>query len=370
MNNQNIQQLLTQLIPLQQMEQLVGRALPWFMGIGVFILLASSIMQAETNDPSIVIKRATIVAACMVLSPLLLFFVEQTVLSLVNQIGQIDPQLNWLIVNNPGPNGLIMDFTKPFSVLGQYVGGSFIQSNNAAPWDVGKQFDYGFRIALISIAGLGAAIAVFIMEIMLIIQKLGMIGSSLLAPIMIACLLLPSGHSSGINFLKHLIGVACWPVSWAILHIGTMAFLQTMHPPAWTAPIGELTLSVGYLVFVCSLLVIATLSAPMYFHRFVVRGDNFAQHLIGNTAAAAGMHASNAAQSAGRVTGGAIGAAGGSAGVGIGSSIGGSMGGAMASPFAAAGDAAEGINSGRRAVPSSRSSAAADGILREIRARA
>lgn len=370
MNNQNIQQLLTQFFPLQQFGQLVGQALPWFMGVAIFILWVAMQLQAVTNDPLVVIQRGTIAAACMVLSPLFLFYAEQTVEGLVHAIGNIAPQLNWLIVNNPGNGALIMDFTKPFSVLGKYVGGSFVQANNAAVWDVAKQFEYGVRTFLISVAGGFAAFTVFIMEIMLIIQKLVMIGSSLLMPLMIACLLLPSGHGSAINFIKNLIGVVCWPVSWAIIHIATMALLQTMHSPSWTAPLGELALSVGYLVFVCLMLLAATLSGPIYFHRFVVRGENFAQHLVGDMAGAAGKHISHGAESAGKVTGGAVGAIGGPAGVALGASIGGGFGGATAAPFASATDAAQGINSGRRAIPSSRSNAAANGVLEQIRARA
>jgi hypothetical protein len=304
----------------------------------------------------------------MAISPLFLTLAEVIANGLVQAVGSAAPQLNWLIVNNPGVNDLTLDYTKPFQVLAKYVGGTFVQTGNPQWWEIGKWADYGIRAAFISICGFAAVITVFIMEAMLILQKLIVVMSAPLMPVFVACLMLPSAHGSGEAFLKHLAGILCWPISWALIHIGTMAVLQNVQPPAWTASLGTLFAATTVLCLICFCMVVMTITGPAAIAMTVARGSNFHQQVSGAAVSTAGQHADSGLKSGGAVGGAVMGTYGGPAGVAIGSSIGSNIGGLIGMPISAATESSEALNGGRRAIPNSRSAGVADMAVKRIKA--
>jgi hypothetical protein len=371
MTNINIQTWLNQMLPIPQLVQITGQVLIYFIMASSIIVVAGCWMtMSQTDEIKGTVFRTGVIVACIASSPWFLTLTEQIANTLVGAIATADPALNWLIVNNPpGNSALAMDYSKPFAVIGQYVGGTFANTGGMQWWEVGKEFDYLSRGAVIGFCGFVACWTVLIMQLLLILQKLILVVSGPLMPVFVASLLLPATHGSGVNFLKQLVGVACWPIGWAIVHIGTMAFLQTLHPPAWTAGLGELILAGIGLSFICLYMVLGTIAAPGLIVLTVIGGSNFANHLMAGVASAAGQHASRGLKSGGAVTGALIGSAAGPGGAATGAAIGAQVGGMAAAPVTAATEAADGVNGGRRAVPSSRSAGFADAAIAEIKRR-
>jgi hypothetical protein len=288
----------------------------------------------------------------------------------VGAIAAVDPQLNTLVVNNPGEGGLSMNFTQPFVTIGQYVGGNVGNAPTGLDsLDLGKSAMYFARVILIAITGLVAAITVFIMQTMLILQALILAFSKLLLPVFIACLSIPAAKGSAQNFLKSVLGVLAWPIGWAFVHIGTLAALHNLQAPVWTASIGMLVLSFVSLAVVCLWMTVGTIGAPWLIAKAVTSGTNFAGALVGSVASAAGQHASNAAAAGGSVAGAAAGAFVGPGGASVGAIIGSAVGGSL-SPIASATQSAEGATGARHPLPSSRSAAAADLAIKGIVKRA
>ena len=87
---------------------------------------------------------------------------------------------------------LSMDFSKPFGIISQYIGWQDWHDSMVPVWELNKWADYLTRALFIFADRLVVAcITVFIMQAMLIIQKLILVFSKLLVPIFIACLSLP-----------------------------------------------------------------------------------------------------------------------------------------------------------------------------------
>jgi hypothetical protein len=365
--NLTIQQWLTQLVPMAQIVQIVGQVLPAFVAVGVFIVCIGYLMMlAGSEDVFIPSHRLLALFVAMAASPWLLTLAQQIANALVGAIAGADPALNWLPVNNPGSASLAMDFTKPFSVIGQYVGGTFAQTSGMQWWQVDKWTDYVIRGLVIAMTGFVACVTVFIMEVMLILQKLIVVASGPLMPISIACLSIRAAEGSAQNFLKSIVGVMCWPVGWALVHIGTMAALQNLQAPSWTASLFQLVLSGASLGVVCLWMVVGTIGAPFLIARAVTSGSNFAAELVGGVAGAAGQHAAHGVKSGTAVAGALVGSTMGPGGALAGVNLGTQMGNAGAALVASATESAEGVSGERRAIPSSRSAGIADAAIQGI----
>jgi hypothetical protein len=368
---QSITQWLTALIPLAQIVQISNQILPAFVLVAVMILAIGYVMgiigSEEAMGPTV---TQFVLLVSIAAAPWFITISQEIVNALVGAIAGANPNLNWLVVNNPGPGGLVMNFSQPFAVIGQYVAGKAGTVPDASLWELGKWADYLSRVIVIGITGIVAAISVAIMEVMLILQALIMAGSIPLLPIFIACLSIPASRGSGQNFIKFTIGVLCWPIGWAIGHVGTMAALKTLQAPSWNASLGVLVLSFITLAVICLWMIVVTIGAPALIARSVTSGTNFAAGLVGGFASSAGQHAANATQSGGAVAGALAGSAGGPAGAALGASIGGMAGGVAAAPIGSATEAAGGISGEHNAVPSSRSAGVADAAIAMIKKRA
>jgi hypothetical protein len=365
-----IQTWLHNLVPLDQIVKIVGQVTPAFVLVGVFILVIGFTIEITEQGALGPTGRHIILFACIAAAPWMMSLAEGIAAGLVAVIGSADPALNWLIVNNPSDATLAVNFGQPYAAIGKWVAGKFGDVGQTQWWEIGKWADYLVRSFFIFAVGLFAAVTVFIMEVMLLLQKLILVGSRLACPIFFGCLALPAARASAINFFKSILGVTAWPVGWAIVHIGTMAALKNLTPPSWTASLGTLIVSVITFGLVCLWMVVATLAAPKLIAMAVANGSNFAGGLVGNFASAAGQHAANAAKSGSMVGGAVIGSLGGPSGAVAGAALGGQVGGAMAAPITAAAEVASSISDGGHAIPSSRSARVADAALKAIIARA
>jgi hypothetical protein len=309
--------------------------------------------------------------ACIAGAPWMFGIGQQIANALVGVVAGAIPNMGWIAVNNPNDASLSMDFSKPFQIVSQYIAGKTGPAPTGTPvLELNKWADYLTRAFFILLTAGVACITVFIMQAMLVLQKLIMVFSKLLVPIFIACLSLPGSRGSGQNFLKSIAGVMCWPIGWAIVHVGTMAGLQALQPPSLNAQLGELLLSFGVFAVVCLWPVVGTIGAPWLIAKAVTSGTNFAHSMVGAFSSAAGQHADRLLQSGGAVTGALVGGALlGPEGAGAGASLGGKAGSALALPITSATESAEGVNEGRRAIPSSRSAAVADAAIGLIKAR-
>jgi hypothetical protein len=382
--NMTITQWLDALVPMGQIVAIVNQVLPAFVLVAAIILVIGYYIGIVGSEsvlaPS---SRLIVLLACIAGAPWIMSIGQEIAHALVREVADAarptvnvamasrgfsaGSGLNWLVVNNPTDASLSLDFEKPFGIIRQYV----VAKQGTAPGlDLSKWPDYIMRGIFILLTGLVACVTVFIMQAMLVIQKLIMVFSKLAVPVMIACLSLPAARGSAETFLKSVFGVMCWPIGWALVHVGTMAALQGLQPPNMNASLGELMLGFATLAVVCLWPVVGTIGAPFLIAKMVTSGTHFAQHMVGAFASAAGQHAARGVQAGGVVTGAAIGGAiGGAGGAAAGASLGGMAGGAVALPLTSATESVEGVTEGRRAVSSSRSAAAADAAIGLIKAR-
>jgi hypothetical protein len=365
----NIQQWLNTLVPMAQIVQVVNQVLPAFVIVSAMILVIGYYIGLISSDSVFPpLTRLIMLFVCIAGSPWMIGIAQQIANALVGVVASAIPNMGWLVVNNPNDASLSMDFSKPFAILSQFVAGK--TGPAPGPWELNKWADYITRALFIFVTAGVACITVFIMQAMLIIQKLILVFSKLLVPIFIACLSLQSAEGSGQNFLKSIAGVMCWPVGWAIVHIATMAGLQALQPPSLNAQLGELLLSFGALGVVCLWMVVGTIGAPKLIANAVISGTNFATGMVGGFTSAAGQHAARGLQAGGAVAGALVGGAhAGPVGAAAGASLGGKAGSAVALPLSSATESAEGVNEGRRAIPSSRSAGVADAAIGLIKAR-
>jgi hypothetical protein len=369
--NFNIAQWLNTIVPMAHIVQAVNQVLPAFVFVAFMILLIGYQMGIASSEtvfaPSL---RLVFLGVSIAAAPWFLSLAQGIANALVGAIAGVVQGLNWLVVNNPTDSSLSLDFTKAFQVIGKYIVGAPGPRPEVSLMEVNKWPDYLMRVIFIFLTGLIACVTVFIMEAMLIIQKLILVFGKMLVPIFIACLSLPAAHGSAQNFLKNILGVMCWPVGWAIVHVGTMAALQALQPPSWNAQLGELVLACATLAVVCFWPIVGTILAPMLIAKTVTSGTNFAHGMVGGFASVAGQHAARGLQSVGAVTGALAGAAmSGPAGAAAGAALGSTAGRGLAMPVTSATESAEGVNEGRRPIPSSRSAAAADAAIGLIKAR-
>lgn len=349
-------------LPISQFATLTSQIMPAFVAVAFVMLLAGYTMQlAADGEPFRITGRLTILFLALASSLWWIQLGQQIANGLVSAVGSLAPSLNWLIVSNPSDASLALNLSQPYQVIGQYVTGTWGQTPGFL--DLPKWADYLWRSAFISAAGVVAVVTVFIMEVMLVLQKLILLGSRPFVPIFVAGLLLPSVQASSQNFFKILCAILCWPVGWALAHLFTMGLLQKLSPPLWDASPGTLFLEVCQLGLICLWMVIATVVAPAAMTMTVVGGGNFAARVMGATASAAGQHASNVIRSGATIAGAAAGVAGGPAGVAAGATIGSFVGGVAASPISSATQSAEGVGGERQPVPNSQSAAAADAAV-------
>jgi hypothetical protein len=370
MNDLAIEQWLEQLIPISKLVQLTNAATFSFILVAWLIVVIGFHLTSGTHHDNMLrpIFRAAGLILAIACVPFFLTLLQELASGLVTAIVSADPDLAWIPVQNPNDASLALDFSKPYAVLGQFTLGQLTPPQGMNMMDLSKWTDYLMRGAVVLAAATMAALTVFIMQVMLILQKLILIGSKLIAPIFIASLGIPAVRGAAQNFLKTLIAVACWPVGWALVHLGTMAALRNLQPPNWNATLIDLVASLAPLFIVCLWMFVGTIGTPLLIGRAVTSGSNFAADMLGSAGATLGYHGANAVRSGSTATGAVVGSVtAGPAGTALGAAIGGGMGNALAAPIGGATEATHGVGDfANRALPSSRSAAAADAVVKGL----
>ena len=368
--NQTISGWLAQLVPLAQIAQICKQILPAFVLIAVMLLVIGYVIKLVGSEEVTAPTASTIVLfASIAAAPWLVTIAQSLVNGLVGAIASADPQLSWLVVNNPGQGAMSLNFSQPFSVIGQYVAGAPGPMPAGGLFELSKWPDYIMRVLVIGITGVVAAITVALMEIMLIIQAVIMSMSAPLLPIFIACLAIPAARGTGQNFIKFTLGIMAWPLGWAIGHIGTMAALQNLKAPSWNASLGQLVLSLIVLAVICTWMLVVTIGAPALIARTVVSGTNFAAGLAGGVAAVGLAGAASAARAGGGIAGAVAGSPAGPAGVATGAALGSQAGGVAAAGIGLVAQSVDGLDGGQT-VPTAKSAGVADAAVAAIKKRA
>jgi hypothetical protein len=358
-------------IPLDKILATANQITPAFVLVGVGLMAIGYLMNLMKHDlPFRPTVKFILLMAVTAGSPWVLGIVESIATGLVNVVGASNPALNWLIVNNPGETDLALNFGQPYQVIGQYLHG---QSANAPGFfQMGAWANYLIRLLFAAIASGFAVLAVTVMEVMLVIQKLILVFGRPLMPLAIGALFIPAAKQAGETFLKFTVSACVWPIGWALLHTGTMAGLRTLHPPDWNASFGTLLAAVLQLALICLWMVWVAARSPKLITRAISSGAHLVAEAIGGAAGSASSHAGNVVKAGATAGGAALGIPGGAAGIAAGAYLGSAAGGALSAPIGSAiqgiegVNAAHGANEGRQAVPSSKSRALADQAVKGL----
>jgi hypothetical protein len=331
------QRWLHDLIPFDALVALVNDVTIDFVLVACLILAAGLISRLQgEHDPVRPYVMAMVLFACIAMGRTFLDRGEMLVYALVQQIVQRVPSLSWILVNNPTDITFMMNFDAPYKAIAQYVKGSF-QHEDTHWWEVLKQGEYFARSAMVFVAGMAAAVTVFIMEAMLVLQKLILVSSRLFLPLAIASLSLPAASGAGVKFIKAIIGTTAMPLAWAIGHLGTMAVLSHLQTPTWDASLGEVFREVAILAGICIWMFVVTTAGPSALSALVIAGNNPGASVLGKAGGEVANLASNVVKDSAVAGGAMAGAAmGGAAGVAAGAKAGSILGGFAAQPIATA----------------------------------
>src|SRR4029077_12692424 len=121
---------------------------------------------------------------------------------------------------------------------------------------------------------------IIIMHFILIIQKLIILFSGPLLPLVIGALSIPAAQGSAQNILKAIVGVLCWPIGWALGSIGWMAALNLLKGPGWGQNPGSTVWALIPLFFCCLWIIVVAIGAPLAISAAVVHGTNAVQGLV------------------------------------------------------------------------------------------
>lgn len=348
---------------------MVTAALPYFVVVGVVLLLIGYVMMiARAEEILTPTGKMMLLFLALVMTPLMFTIAESIINGLVMAIANVVPGAGWMVVNNPGQTTLTMNYTKPFATIAGWIKGNFAAPTDVQWWQIDKWGDYLMRVATLTVVAWMAAGAEFVMEGLLVIQKVLLLGSQLFAPLFVGALALRGCQGAAEWFFRNVIGLMAWPLGWAVAHLGTLAAIQHIQGITWTDTIADLVFSAIELGLVFLWLVVATILAPVAIHRTLASGSNFAVDLGSQFFAKIGNDVARGTESAGRIAGALAGSALGPAGASAGALIGSEAGKALAFPASSISQAV-GNFSDSAPLPSSRSSAAADAAIGGIKKR-
>src|SRR5208282_1865597 len=298
--------------------------------------------------------RVVVIIGIMGSAPYLLMLGQEAANDVVGMIGEALPGLAVIPTQTIG-GVTSLDYTGAFANIAKLLGEVTPAPADIQWWQIDKWSQLMSSASTLSMVGFLAAVAVVMMEGMLILQRILITISLPLLPIFIGCLVLPAAHSTGVHFIKNLIGVLCWPLAWSLGHVGTLALIEHSQPANIVELLPQLMFQgfVGLMGFLWVGLV--TFLGPFLIHRMVTGGSNFYAGLMQGALMTAGGVA-GAAGAVGGATGGA--AVAGQAGAAVGAALGQTV----AIPFQSMG---EGLT-GEHAAPSRHSAAIADAVIRQI----
>jgi len=365
--NQTLQQFIDTFFPLPEIAQMVNSALSYFVIVGAVLLLIGYLMMiARAEDMLIPTGRMMILFVALLMTPLMFTIAESIINGLVTDIANVVPGAGWMVTNNPGQTTLTMNYTQPFATIAGWIKGNFAPPTGVQWWQIDKWGDYLMRVGTLTVVAWMAAASEFVMEGLLVIQKVLLLGSQLFAPLFVGALALRGCQGAAEWFFRNVIGLMAWPLGWAVAHLGTLAAIQHIQGISWTNTIADLVFSAIELALVFLWLILATILAPVAIHKTLATGSNFAVDLGSQFFGKLGKDVARGAESGGAVAGALAGSALGPAGASAGALIGSEAGKALALPASFISQAV-GNFSDSAPLPSSRSSAAADAAIGAIK---
>jgi hypothetical protein len=360
--NQSIEQTLQAMIPISALVNAMFNAQLAFVIVAVLFILTGYVMGLIRSETILSpLGKMVVLMVAVAASPWILNL-SQSIANALTAAVASSAGVNW-VPAVPSGISLALDYSSLYATMSQYFGQQFSPPPiDLNPW---TYFVYSARVIFIAATGLAAAITVFIMQIMLIVQKIIMIFSSLLIPVFISFMAVPATEGTGQMGLKSIAAVMCWPIGWAIVNIGTVAGFQHVALPSQNAGVGELLWAGITLCLVCAWPILGTLLAPVLIGRMITRGTNFISGMMGAFIGVAGSAAVTGIQGASTAAGAlAGGLASGPAGAALGTAIGNKAGGMAATPVALLTHAMESVNEERQALPSVRSASVADAAIK------
>jgi hypothetical protein len=313
----SIVQMVTNFLPFAQMLQVVNACMPIFNLIALFLIIIATVQEIPKHQGDgvfiVILRGIVLIAIISVVSPLM----TQTELitqSIVQSIASAsNPPATWVVnatVSDP-QSSILYNFSEPISQISQFLSngqsltgdaavGAWQASNIPGLSDVpGGQIIGGilgavaggaeYYIDSIVILGISlvAAFTVFIMQVMLVVQKAILILSR---PFMSPFIGLLSWQGPtrfiGINFNQSVIGVEAWPLGWAFGNIGTMAGLKNLAGLMSQLQSNSLSLPTLFFILInfiliCMWMLTVTVMGPMLIQRVVTAGGNFAGSMVG-----------------------------------------------------------------------------------------
>jgi hypothetical protein len=365
--NESIQQFIDMFFPLPEIAQMVNSALPYFVIVGVVLLLIGYVMMiARSEDILVPSGRMMLLFLALLMTPLMFTVAEAIVNGLVSAIANVVPGAGWMVVNNPGQTTLTMNYAQPFATIAGWIKGNFAPPTGVQWWQIDKWGDYLMRVGTLSVVAWMAAGAEFVMEGLLVIQKVLLLGSQLFAPLFVGALALRGSQGAAEWFFRNVIGLMAWPLGWAVAHLGTLAAIQHIQGITWTDTIADLVFSAVELGLVFLWLILATILAPVAIHRTLASGSNFAVELGSQFFGKLGADVAGAAKSAGGVAGALAGSTLGPDGASAGGLLGGEAANALSFGGSAISQAVRNFSDGAP-LPSVRSAAVADAAIGAIK---
>jgi hypothetical protein len=367
----SITQWISNLIPLSTLSSLVGQIMPAFLAVGVMIVGFGTIIAVQkAQDPGtgkLAIAKAVVLIAAMGCSIWWLELLQSMVNGVVAVIGASSPEIQQLSVTDPTTGGATLNFGQIFQKLSQFLVGNTNALAANPGLNIGAWSDYIMRLVLIMLISLVAGFTTFVMDVMLIIQKLIMILSRPFVPVFFGCLALDATRSNAYNFFKQIIGVMAWPIGWALVNVGTVAALQNLQPPNWLGDLGGLIMSLTTLAVVCLWMIVGTISAPKFISWCLTTGGNFAAGMVGQVSSSGMQMIKDGASAGGKIGGATIGGMlGGASGAALGAQLGGAGAGVAMTPLGGMQQSIDGGTKSSPTAPSERSVAAADAAVAAI----
>jgi hypothetical protein len=163
--------------------------------------------------------------------------------------------------------------------------------------------EYWCAVAITYAMALVGGLAILIMQALLLVQQAIVILSTCILPVFIAFLAMGEAQAGiGMNFIRSVWGVLCWPIGWGIVNIGAQAGISVLSTSTDGGILSGLALLLQFSL-IGLWIIVGTVVVPFAVQHAITKGTNMASQMV---LATAGMAAGGAAMLGGKV-GGAIG---------------------------------------------------------------
>jgi hypothetical protein len=336
-------------LPLDKLAQVVDGVMPVMDSIGLCLIIIATVQEipkTQGGEFFNVILRAIIALAVMAMITPLMWGGEVLVQNLVSQITEaakagkfvtntLDFPTSFAPVKAADRAKIIYDFN-----LGAMFNG--LQAPAALDWNIFDDPKRMLEWLVFGCAAVLSALVVFVMTLMLYVQKaILMFGLLLMPPFIGLQTWQGSSRFLGVHYIQSMLGVLCWPIGWAFIYVGNSAAMQNLNDLFQKFAAnnnGNMDIVLLIAIFANCVLTslwmnIGTIMAPGLIHKVITAGGNFAASAMGavsgKAVSAMGDTIKGAATAAGAIAGAAVG---GPAGAQVGSQLGGSVGAVAAAP--------------------------------------